>query len=196
MRARKPRPCSLPGFGPFRASHKPNLPEGKLNLPEGKLSLPEGKLSLPEGKLNLPEGKLNLPEGKPNLPRGKLSLPEGKLSLPEGKADLPWGKFSRERPLHRERGLTVGQVSPDHRPGGSLQQFLNKLLRIKGGEILRSLAEADVAGGDAQLLLDGDNDAALAAAVELGDDEAGERDGFVKLARLRQRVRAGGGIDD
>jgi hypothetical protein len=36
--------------------------------------------------------------------------------------------------------------------------------------------------------------AAFAGAVELGDDQAGERDGFVEFARLHQRVHAGAGV--
>ena len=44
--------------------------------------------------------------------------------------------------------------------------------------------------------MDGDGDAAFAGAVELGDDEAVERAGFVEFLGLLECVGAGGGIDD
>ena len=59
------------------------------------------------------------------------------------------------------------------------------------------LAGAEVAGGDAEFVLNGNDDAAFAAAVEFGDDEAGEAaGGFLELAGLDEGVGAGGGVDD
>ena len=49
--------------------------------------------------------------------------------------------------------------------------------------------------GQAEFLLDRDDHAAFAGAVELGDDQAGERDGLVEFARLVQGVHAGGGVE-
>ena len=48
-----------------------------------------------------------------------------------------------------------------------LQQFFHKPLRIEGLEVFDTFAEADEAGGDAEFLLDGDENAAFAAAVGL-----------------------------
>ena len=78
----------------------------------------------------------------------------------------------------------------------SLQQLIHEALWVEGLKVFNLFTEADEAGGDAEFLLDGDEDAAFAAAVEFGDDEPGQGNGFVKLACLLQRVGACGGIDD
>jgi len=76
-------------------------------------------------------------------------------------------------------------------PCGSLL-FLEHLLEeeagVEGGEIFEFLASADETGGDVELVLDGYHDAAFAAAVELGDDDAGEVYGLVKFPGLLQGV--------
>jgi hypothetical protein len=50
--------------------------------------------------------------------------------------------------------------------------------------------------GKPKFPLNGHDHAAFAGAVELGDDQAGQGDGFVKFARLHQRVHAGAGVQD
>ena len=75
-----------------------------------------------------------------------------------------------------------------------LKQRLSELFRVEGLQIFRLLAETDEFDGQAKLFLDCHHHAALAGAVELGDDQAGERHGLVKLARLVERVHASGRI--
>src|ERR1041385_705965 len=70
-----------------------------------------------------------------------------------------------------------------------------KFLRIEWLQVFRLLAKADELDWQPEFLLDRDYHPALARAVELGDNEAGERDGLVKLARLVERVHAGGGVE-
>ena len=53
-------------------------------------------------------------------------------------------------------------------------------------------ADADEADGQIHLLGDGDGDAALGGAVELGEDDAGDAGGLRKQPRLLQAVLAGG----
>jgi hypothetical protein len=77
-----------------------------------------------------------------------------------------------------------------------LKEFVNELNGVEGLESVGGFAEADEAGGDAQFLLNRNDDAAFAAAVEFGDDDASDGDGFVEFAGLLESVGAGGGIDD
>ena len=77
-----------------------------------------------------------------------------------------------------------------------LKQFVDELGGVEGLEGVGGFAEADEAGGDAEFLLDGDDDTAFAAAVEFGDDDASDGDGFVEFAGLLEGVGAGGGVDD
>jgi hypothetical protein len=72
-----------------------------------------------------------------------------------------------------------------------LKQRLRELFRIERLQIVRLLAETDELDRQAEFLLDRHDHAAFARAVELGHDEAGERHGLVKFARLIQRVHAG-----
>ena len=83
-------------------------------------------------------------------------------------------------------------------PTGKLvsQNFLKKSSFLENGKLLGFLASAQETGRDAEGVVDGDGDAAFTRAVELGDDEAVERAGFMKFLRLVQGVGAGGGIDD
>ncbi len=76
------------------------------------------------------------------------------------------------------------------------QQFVDEAIWIERLEVWGGLAEADEAGRDAEFLLNGDEDAAFTAAVEFGDDDAGDGDGFVEFARLLKGVGPCGGIDD
>lgn len=63
-------------------------------------------------------------------------------------------------------------------------------------EGISGFAEANEPGGDAEFLLDGDNDTAFATAIEFGDDDSSDRYGLVKLAGLLEGVGAGGGVND
>ena len=57
-------------------------------------------------------------------------------------------------------------------------------------------ARANKARRNSELILNRHDDAAFAAAVEFGHDQAGESERIVKFARLTERVAAGGRIDD
>jgi len=72
-----------------------------------------------------------------------------------------------------------------------LKQRLRELFRVEGLLVVRLLAEADEFDGQAEFLQDRHHHAAFARAVQLGHDEAGERDSLVKFTRLVQRVHAG-----
>ena len=83
------------------------------------------------------------------------------------------------------------------RPGGGLEDGLGEGAGVEDFEVGLGFAGADVAGGDAQFLVDADNDASFAAAVEFGDDDAGElAGGFLEFPGLVEGVGTGGGIDD
>jgi len=73
------------------------------------------------------------------------------------------GNFA-EKPLATTSRAGTGRLSSD--------QIVDVRLAIEGGEIVDLLAGADEAGRNFEFFLDGDNDAAFAAAVELGHDEA------------------------
>src|SRR4029450_11088652 len=76
------------------------------------------------------------------------------------------------------------------------QQGVDEGVGVKGGEVVGALAEADQLDGDAEVALDGDDDAALGGAVELGQDDPGDADGVGELAGLGEAVLAGGGVQD
>ena len=77
-----------------------------------------------------------------------------------------------------------------------LKQRLCELFRVERLQIVRLLAQADKFNRQAKLFLNGHHHSPLACSVELGDDEAGERDGLVKFARLIKRVHPRGRIED
>ena len=76
-----------------------------------------------------------------------------------------------------------------------LDQRGGERLRVELAEVLARLADADVADRDPQLLRDGDHDAAFGGAVELGEDQPGDPDRLLELARLGERVLALVGIE-
>ena len=76
-----------------------------------------------------------------------------------------------------------------------LKQRLRELLRVEGLQIVRLFTKADEFDGQAEFFLDRHDHAAFARAVELGHDQAGERDGLVEFARLIQRVHAGAAVE-
>ena len=69
-------------------------------------------------------------------------------------------------------------------------------LRIEGLQILDLLADADQLDRDAELLIDGDHDAALGGAIELRQDQPGEPHRLVEHLGLLESVLAGGRLDD
>lgn len=66
-------------------------------------------------------------------------------------------------------------------------------VEIEGEEVVDPLAYTNEADGEAALVGAGDEDAALRAAVELGEDESGDAEGGTELANLGKGVLAGGG---
>ncbi len=64
-----------------------------------------------------------------------------------------------------------------------------------GDQVVDGLAQADQLHRDAELGLDGEHDAALGRAVELGEHHAGHVDGLGELPGLHQAVLAGGGVE-
>ena len=55
--------------------------------------------------------------------------------------------------------------------------------------------EADVFDWEGEFVLDGDEHAAFAGAVELGDDQTGKSNGYVNFAGLVEGVQAGDGVE-
>ena len=66
-------------------------------------------------------------------------------------------------------------------PSG-LEQGVDELVGVEGDQVADRLAEADELDGDAELGLDGEHDAALGRAVELGQHDAGDVGGLAELA--------------
>src|SRR5947199_10503363 len=56
------------------------------------------------------------------------------------------------------------------------EQRLGELLRVEGLQVVCFFAQANEKDRQAELFLDGDDHAALAGAIEFGDDEAGDFD--------------------
>lgn len=67
---------------------------------------------------------------------------------------------------------------------------------LKRLQIVCLFAYADEFDGDAEFLLNGNQHAAAAGAVEFCDDQAGERGGFVKFPRLIEGVSSGGSVQN
>src|SRR3989475_9194755 len=77
---------------------------------------------------------------------------------------------------------------------GSVEERIHKRLRVKGHQVLYLFSNADETNGQAKLAHDGDDDAALGRAVELGEHDAGDADGRGKLARLGEVGLTGGSV--
>ena len=69
-------------------------------------------------------------------------------------------------------------------------------MRLERNEIADRLAEADELDRDGELGLDGEDDAALGRAVELGQHDAGDLRCVAELACLGEAVLTRGGVDD
>src|SRR2546423_5317079 len=70
----------------------------------------------------------------------------------------------------------------------------DKIAAVERRDVFELLPTADETRRDVQLVLDRDDDAPFATAVELGHDQPGQSDGLMEFARLRERVTAGGRI--
>ena len=83
------------------------------------------------------------------------------------------------------------------RPLG-LEQGREERLGIKGFEVLHPLAHADELDRDLMLVGpdDAQDDAALGRAVEFGEDNPAEWQGFLEELGLLNRVLAGRGVED
>lgn len=68
------------------------------------------------------------------------------------------------------------------------EKRIHELLAVEWCKIGFLFSCADEAGGDTEFMLDSDGDASFAAAVELGENHAGEANGFVELAGLDESV--------
>src|SRR3954471_7707853 len=80
--------------------------------------------------------------------------------------------------------------------GASHDDGVDEGLGVEGSEVVRTLAEADELDRHAELALDGDDDAALGRAVELGQHDPRDVDGLREDLRLLEAVLAGGGVED
>ena len=78
----------------------------------------------------------------------------------------------------------------------SAENGVHELLGVEGLEVVQLLAEADVVHRQAQLIADGDGDAALGGAVQLGEYDALDVGHFLEEHGLLQAVLPGGGVDD
>src|ERR1700690_1420528 len=79
--------------------------------------------------------------------------------------------------------------------GSRFQQRRDEFRGVEHAEILALLADADESNGNAQLLRDGEHDAAFGRPVEFGDDQAGYPYAFVKLLGLRDGVLSDGAVE-
>src|SRR6266436_2499448 len=77
-------------------------------------------------------------------------------------------------------------------PRSKLKHVRKKLPRVERREIVKSFSSANEARWDSKFILDRDNDAAFAAAIEFSDNYASEREGTVEFAGLAQGIAAGG----
>ena len=69
-------------------------------------------------------------------------------------------------------------------------------MRVERAEVIELLADAHELDGEAELVGDGDGDAALRRAVQLRQRDAGHADRVAEESRLLQAVLAGGRVDD
>ena len=76
-----------------------------------------------------------------------------------------------------------------------LEEGVDELLGVEGGDVVRLLAGADVEDGEAKFLGDGEDDATLGGAIKLGEDDAVAFDGLGEGAGLMEPVLAGDGVE-
>jgi hypothetical protein len=73
----------------------------------------------------------------------------------------------------------------------AVEQRVDETVAFEQGQVLWLLAQAHVLDGQMELLADGDHDAALGRAVQLGQDDAGTTGSFGKSFRLTDPVLTG-----
>src|SRR5262249_30064914 len=108
----------------------------------------------------------------------------------------PTAKGARNRPIEAISPIaritaaisqsTQGSMSLDPMLSEGLrgQQRSGKVVRVERPQILELLADSDQLDGNAELVGDGQRDAALGRAVELGEDDSGDPDGLAEELRL------------
>ena len=69
----------------------------------------------------------------------------------------------------------------------SAEERFDEFIRVEFCDVLGLFAQADEFHRDVELFLDGDDDAAAGGAVELGEHDAGDVDGFAK-GKNRKRL--------
>ena len=77
-----------------------------------------------------------------------------------------------------------------------LKDGFDILARVEGQEILNLFADADELNRQAEFAGDGDDDATLGGAVELGENNAGRAGALGELARLLEAVLPGRGVNN
>src|SRR3954470_4238614 len=82
------------------------------------------------------------------------------------------------------------------RLGRIAEQRVDERLGLEGCEVVGTFAQPDQLDRDSQLALDGDDDAALGGAVELGQHDAGDVDDLGEHPSLNQAVLTRGRIED
>jgi hypothetical protein len=65
-----------------------------------------------------------------------------------------------------------------------LKKLFNESFAVEWSEIGFLFSGANETSGNAEFLLNGHGHAAFAAAIEFGEDDSSEADGFVKFCRL------------
>jgi hypothetical protein len=121
--------------------------------------------------------------------RGRLGHGQGCDAHGEDSARLALRPVSgRVTPVLRSgaRGcLCVSSRAPSHcvGHGRSVEDCGDEGLRVEGCQVVRALSEADQLDRHAELALDGDDDAALGGAVELGEHDAGDVDDLGRRPR-------------
>src|SRR5262245_37689867 len=116
----------------------------------------------------------------------RISLASSSMSL----------SLSGPRPRRRSNMRSYRSARQSNTRTTVCGQLGGEVLGVEGGEVLGRLAHADQLHRHAEVGLDREDDAALGRAVQLRQHDAGHVDGVGELARLRQAVLAGGGVDD
>src|SRR6185503_3107449 len=81
-------------------------------------------------------------------------------------------------------------------PNSPFQYITRKRRGLKHFDIVNALARANQLHRQTKLLLEGDDNAAFGAAVELREDQSSELKRFAEGARLRDRVLADGRVEN
>jgi hypothetical protein len=82
-----------------------------------------------------------------------------------------WRSTTSNRAMRPKAAVSVDDFEMRRRQ--SSQHVLDKVARVEWREVIDAFAGADEAGRNAEFVLNGDDNAALAAAVEFRDDQSG-----------------------